>query len=108
MMLSIFNNGSAAWVILVLLVAWCAVWGYRSYKSHKSGYNIQSRDGSGKYYDVPKSWKLLFTNNGNFKMLLCGIVGLLIFLFWINADYKKVSPEKAQSKWEKQKAKEAK
>lgn len=105
MMLSIFNNGSAAWVILILLAAWVAVWGYRFYKSHTGGYYYRNPDGT--FSDVKRPKKEVLMNT-DFYMLVLGVIGLTFFIFIVNADYRKYSKERAQTKWEKQKAKEAK
>lgn len=81
-MLNIFNNGSQLWVLLLLMLGWGAYWGYRTYKSHKSGYHKQLPNG--KYVDTPPS----LLHNTNFWFLVAGEVLMAVFLFWINSDYK--------------------
>lgn len=80
-LLSIFNNGSQSWVIVLLGAVLVAYFGFKTYKSHKSGYHAP--DANGKYYNT----KGTLLNNGWFLMLLIAVVGILFFLWLINKDY---------------------
>jgi len=80
-MLNIFNNGSSAWILLIVDIIWAAIWTYRLIKSQKSGYNQQTDRG---IVDVsPKK----YYQNGNFIMLVIGVITITAFIFIINADY---------------------
>ncbi len=81
-MLSIFNNGSQAWILFIILLGWTGYWGWRTYKSHKSGYHRQLPGGG--WVDEAKA---LFAN-GNFWFGLIGLVALIVTIIVINADYR--------------------
>lgn len=81
--LSIFNNGSQAWILLIIDIIWVIVFGTKAYLSHKSGYHKQLPNGS--YVDTPPS----LLSNSNFILLITGFIGWTAFLIWINSAYAK-------------------
>lgn len=81
-MLSIFNNGSQAWILFFILVFWTGYWGWKTYTSHKSGYHRQLPGGGWK--DELKA----LGANGNFWFALLGVVGIIVAIIVINADYR--------------------
>lgn len=81
-MLSIFNNGSYAWVVLIIDIIWAIVFGYRTYVSHKSGYHRQQRRGP--YVNTPPQ----LLDNANFYFLAAGVILWTGMMIWINSDYR--------------------
>ncbi|MDX1936366.1 MAG: hypothetical protein SFU21_04595 [Flavihumibacter sp.] len=81
-LLSFLNNGSQTWVLLIVLIFWVAYWGYKTIKSHKSGYH-RLNNSTGKYEDENPS----LTSNGNFWLLLLGVIGIVAFIIIINSEY---------------------
>lgn len=82
-LLSIFNNGSQAWILFVMMLIWAAVFGTKTYLGYKKGDTKQLPNGQ--YVDLPRTLK----NNANFWLLILGEIGLLVFLLWINSEYAK-------------------
>lgn len=80
-MLSIFNNGSQLWILFLIMLGWAAYWGWKTYKSHKSGYHRQNKDGT--YTDV----KPTLMANQNFWFGIAGVVAMAVFMWLINSDY---------------------
>ncbi len=81
-MLSIFNNGSGAWIVLILLVIWVVGFSIRAYRNHKSGYHKQIP--SGEWIDQKPN----LLSNGAFIFLIIGAIALTAFLLWINSEYR--------------------
>lgn len=81
-LLSFLNNGSQTWVLFIALLVWVAFFGYKTIKSHKSGYH-HLNNSTGKYEDDTPN----ITSNGNFWLLILGAAGIIAFIIIINSEY---------------------